>query len=237
MFRLSSIFDNIFNNPTIEVFTTEQFLIVLFGGLVIGLVGALFYCYKNTFSTGFVTTLALMPAVVTIVIITVSDNIGTGIAVAGAFSLVKFRSIPGTAREIGAIFTAMGAGLLNGVGYLGYALLFVIIVGFVRLAYDAVGLGQKKNAETDLNKTLSITVPEDLNFAGEFDIILEKYTREYRLTRAKTINMGTMVKLTYNIILKSPDQDRMKEMLDDIRTRNGNLEVLIYDRTDEESGL
>lgn len=234
---MSSIFDNVFNNPLIEPFTTQQFFIVVLSALAIGLLLSLLYCYKGTFSSGFVTTLALIPAVVTIVIITVNDNIGTGIAVAGAFSLVKFRSIPGTAREIGAIFLAMGAGLLNGVGYVGYAFVFVIIIGIARILYDFIDLGGRSGSETDLRKVLNITVPEDLDFSGAFDEILGKYTREYRLTRARTINMGTMVKLTYTIILRTGEEGKVKEMIDNIRCRNGNLEVSVADRTDDDSGL
>jgi hypothetical protein len=143
---------------------------------------------------------------------TVNDNIGTGIAVAGAFSLVRFRSIPGTAKEIGAIFLAMGAGLLNGVGYVGYAMLFTLILGMAYVIYNRIDLGKRRLPEE--HKILNITIPEDLDFYKEFDDLLSKYTSEYKLTKVKTTNMGSMFRLTYDIVPVEP------EKMKDISTRS-----------------
>lgn len=167
-------------------------------------------------------TLALLPAVVCVVIMMVNGNIGTGIAVAGAFSLVRFRSIPGNAKEISTIFIAMGAGLIAGVGYLGYAVLFTIIVCAAMIILNVTKFGQmKENNEL----VLRITIPESLNYIHTFDDIMEKYTAKSELVSVKSTNMGSMFKLQYNIILV--DTDKEKEFIDALRTRNGNLEIAI----------
>ena len=153
----------------------------------------------------------------------VNGNVGTGVAVAGAFSLVRFRSVPGTAKEICALFLAMGAGLISGMGYLGFAVLFTIIMCGMFLLYDRLefGAGEKKN----LYKTLNVTIPEDLDYTGVFDDIFTEYTIEHNLSRVKTTNMGSMFRLTYDITLK--DAAGEKEMIDKIRCRNGNLEITV----------
>ena len=164
-------------------------------------------------------TLALLPAVVCVVIMMVNGNVGTGVAVAGAFGLVRFRSAPGSAREIGAIFIAMGAGLIAGMGYLGYAALFSLILGGVTMLYTAAHLG-----EGNRNKTLHITIPENLDYEGLFDDLFEKYTLSHELVRVKTTNMGTLYELCYEVCLK--DTGISKAFLDEIRCRNGNLTVI-----------
>ncbi|WP_400240112.1 DUF4956 domain-containing protein [Methanomethylophilus alvi] len=230
---MNAIFDNIFNSPYINEFTATQFLLLVICGLLVGLLITAFYTYRNECSQGFIITLALVPAIVSIVILTVSDNIGTGIAVAGAFSLVRFRSIPGTAKEIGAIFMAMGAGLLNGVGYVGYAVLFTLIMGTAYVVYNRLDLGRTKDRRE--HQVLSISIPEDLDFSKEFDDILEEYTSSFRLTRVKTTNMGSMFRLTYDIVPRDPV--KQKDMIDKIRCRNGNLEVSVSDIRDDMATL
>jgi uncharacterized membrane protein YhiD involved in acid resistance len=165
----------------------------------------------------------MLPAVVCIVIMMVNGNVGTGVAVAGAFSLVRFRSVPGTAREIGMLFVAMGAGLICGMGYLGYAFLFAAVMCLVVLIYNRLDLGAKKNA--DAYKTLNITIPEDLNYTDVFRDVLECYTKSWELARVKTTNLGSMYKLTYHITLRNPSKE--KEMIDQLRCRNGNLEISV----------
>lgn len=153
----------------------------------------------------------------------VNGNIGAGVAVAGAFSLVRFRSVPGTAKEICTLFLAMGAGLIAGMGYLGFAVLFTLIMCIMFLLYSHLNFGSKKNSETF--KTLAIVIPEDLDYSGIFDDIFEEYTVSHDLIRVKSTNMGSMFKLKYNIVLK--DSTREKEMIDKIRCRNGNLEISV----------
>ena len=167
-------------------------------------------------------TLAILPAVVCIVIMMVNGNVGTGVAVAGAFSLVRFRSVPGSAKEIGAIFIAMGAGLVSGMGYLGYAVLYTVILSLVMALYVQIRAWEK-NAGSE--KTMVITIPEDLDYTEVFDDLLEAYTSRYELTEVKTTNMGSLFKLTYQLSLK--DTSKEKEMIDHLRCRNGNLEIMV----------
>ena len=165
----------------------------------------------------------MLPAVVCVVIMMVNGNIGAGVAVAGVFGLVRFRSVPGTAREIGIIFLAMGAGLIAGMGYLAYALLFTVIMCVVLLVYNHLDFGTKKNAA--LYKTMRITIPEDLDYTNVFEEIFPAYAREWELTQVKTTNMGSMFRLTYNLTLR--DAALEKELIDKLRIRNGNLEITV----------
>lgn len=218
---LDTIFKGLFDSDMTVTIAPADFLLCLGLSLVLGLFLALAYMYRTRYTKSFVVTLALLPGVVCVVIMLVNGNVGTGVAVAGAFSLVRFRSVPGTAKEICALFLAMGAGLIAGMGYLGYGVLFTFVMCIVFLVYTRLDLGAKKNADT--YKTLTVTIPEDLNYSQVFDDIFDTYTEKYELVRVKTTNMGSLFRLTYNITLK--DSAREKEMLDHIRCRNGNLEI------------
>jgi len=214
--------DSILTTTEATISMTD-FLIPIGASLLIGLVLALIHMFRNTYSKSFVATLAILPAIVCVVIMAVNGNIGAGVAVAGAFSLVRFRSAPGTAREIGALFLAMTTGLLTGMGYILYAAIFAGIVGLMILIYQAIGFGDNRSEISRRN--LRITIPEDLDYTGVFDEVFEKYTKENRLISAKTSNMGSMFKLSYDITLKDPKLE--KEFIDKLRCRNGNLEISI----------
>ena len=218
-----TMFRGIFDTDMTTVISVSDFLLVLSCALVIGVILAGAYVCGAKYTRSFAATLALLPAVVCVVIMMVNGNVGTGVAVAGAFSLVRFRSVPGSAREIGAIFLAMCSGLVAGMGYLAYALLSALILGGIMLAYNRMGFGARKNAAR--YKTLHITIPEDLDYSGVFDKILREYTSEYEVVQVKTTNMGSLFKLTYNLTLK--DLEREKELIDALRCRNGNLEIAI----------
>lgn len=220
---LENIFRGLFDSALTTVINVSDFLLCMGASLVIGIVMALAYMYRTRYTKSFVVTLALLPAVVCVVIMMVNGNVGTGVAVAGAFSLVRFRSVPGTAKEIGTLFLAMGAGLIAGMGYLGYAALFTLIMCAMFMLYNRLDFGAKKNADT--YKTIQITIPEDLDYSGVFDDIFGDYTTSYELSHVKTTNMGSMFKLTYNISLR--DVSKEKEMVDKLRCRNGNLEINI----------
>lgn len=220
---METIFKGIFDTELTQVISVPHFLLCIGVSLIIGLLIALSYMYKTRYTKSFVITLASLPAVVCVVIMMVNGNIGAGVAVAGAFSLVRFRSVPGTAKEIGTIFLAMGAGLIAGMGYLGFAALFTLILCAVFVLYARLDLGQKKNAA--MYKTLSITIPEDLNYSEIFDDIFSEYTHSSELVNVKTTNMGSLFRLTYDIVLK--DITKEKEMIDHLRCRNGNLEISI----------
>lgn len=189
--------------------------------LAAGLIIAFIYMFKNQYSKSFVVTLALLPAMVQIVIMMVNGNIGAGIAVMGAFSLVRFRSVPGSAREISSIFFAMAIGLATGMGYLFYALMFLVIIGIVSMILSKTGFGGGK--END--RQLKITVAEDMDYDVIFEDTLSLYTTDHELLRVKTTNMGSLFELQYRINLKNTDST--KEFLDEIRCRNGNLNVAL----------
>lgn len=218
---MEALFRGIFDSDLTSVISVTDFMICIVASLVIGLIVAASYMYRTRYTKSFVVTLAMLPAVVCVVIMMVNGNVGTGVAVAGAFSLVRFRSVPGTAKEIGMLFLAMGAGLISGMGYIGYSLLFTVIMCAVFVVYSYLDFGAKKN--TALYKTLNITIPEDLDYSDVFGDILETYTQKHELTNVKTTNMGSLFKLTYDIILK--DVAKEKEMIDKLRCRNGNLEI------------
>jgi hypothetical protein len=220
---LDSLFKGVFDTETSATIAVTDFLLCVGVALLVGLFLALVYTYKSRYTMSFVVTLAILPAVVCVVIMMVNGNVGAGVAVAGAFSLVRFRSVPGTAKEIGTIFLAMGAGLISGMGYLGFAVLFALVLGLCMLAYNLLGLGVRR--KPSLNKTLRITIPEDLNYSEVFDDLFEQYTTRCEMISVKTTNMGSLFKLVYNITLK--DSKKEKEFIDALRCRNGNLEIAI----------
>lgn len=219
----NTIFRGVFDSEFTSVIRISDFLLCLAVSLLIGLLIAGIYTYKNRYTKSFLVTLATLPAIVCVVIMMVNGNIGTGVAVAGAFSLVRFRSAPGTAKEISALFLAMCTGLISGMGYLGYAVLFALILGGITLLYNRFDFGAKKNGKK--YKVLHITIPEDLDYTDVFDEILEKYSSSYELMQVKTTNMGSLFKLTYHLELNSTESE--KELIDKLRCRNGNLEISI----------
>lgn len=192
-------------------------------GLGLGVVLALCYTIKSKFTKSFAITLALLPAVVSIVIVLVNGNLGAGVAVAGAFSLVRFRSSPGTAKEIVAIFIAMCVGLTVGMGYLMYASIFTVVMAAIIVVLNIVKIWNRKSTAKD--KSLLITIPEDLNYNEVFDDLFKEYTESWETVSVKTTNMGSMFKLKYHIVLK--DVAREKQFIDELRTRNGNLEIML----------
>lgn len=216
---LDSLFTSVLPGTVAEgTFPTGSFLLCMLFSLGLGLVIALLYMFRNTYSKSFVVTLALLPISVQMVILLVNGNLGAGVAVMGAFSLVRFRSAPGSAREICVIFFAMAVGLATGMGYLGAAVVFVVVVGAASLLYAAVGLGEQKQA-----KTLKITIPEDLDYTDLFADLLAQYTQKWELIEVRTSNMGSLYRLEYRIVLR--DKGKEKEFIDAVRCRNGNLEV------------
>lgn len=225
---LNILFQGVFDNNATTAIALTNFLLCLGVSILIGIFLALVYKYKTRSTQSFLATLALLPAIVCVIIMMVNGNVGAGVAVAGAFSLVRFRSVPGTAREIGAIFLAMGAGLITGMGYLGYAILFSLILGILMMLLNLSGFGRNRGAS--LKKSLNITIPEDLNYGDVFQELMEKYTSHYEMISVKTTNMGSLFKLHYHVTLKDTSQE--KEFLDALRCRNGNLEIRLSRQED-----
>ena len=220
---IDNLFRSLFDTDMTVVITPAEFITCLGVSLGIGLILAALYQYHTRYTRSFVVTLALLPAVVCVVIMMVNGNVGTGVAVAGTFSLVRFRSAPGTAREICAIFLAMAAGLIAGMGYLGYAVLCTLVLGGAELLFRM--LSAKADGGASLYKTLHITIPEDLDYSDVFDEPMREFTREYELTSVKTTNMGSLFRLTYNITLR--DSRTEKSLIDRLRCRNGILEITV----------
>ena len=219
----TTFFEGIFDSHYSTVITVEKFLLCLGVSLGLGLVLALAYAFKARYTKSFLVTMATLPAIVCVVIMMVNGNVGAGVAVAGAFSLVRFRSAPGSAKEIAAVFLSMGAGLICGMGYLGYASLFTVIMALILVVYNI--LDNKRIGEGTLRKTVKITIPEDLDYTGAFDDLFDKYTTSHELVRVKTTNMGSMFRLTYNLTLRNAKDE--KAFIDEIRCRNGNLEIMV----------
>jgi len=228
---MSSIFDSIFSS--VDTMGPQEFIICVVAALLTGLLISGIYIFHNRHSASFALTLAVLPAIVCVVIMVVSGDIGAGIAVAGAFSLVRFRSAAGTAKEIVVIFLAMATGLLIGMGFIAYAVLFAVIIGMVIFALGVLNFGGSAVGPAD--KTLRVTVPEDLDYGSQIDSLIAEYASAYELVRVKTTNMGSMFRLTYKVTLKDPSQQ--KELIDKIRVRNGNLEVAIFREETNNYGL
>lgn len=219
-----------FNSLTAGGLTAQSFLICTAASLVLGLLVAVCFSIRSRFSKGFALTLAILPAIVQVVIMMVSGSIGAGVAVAGTFSLVRFRSEPGTARQIAGLFLAMAIGIVCGMGYVMLAAIFFLLVTAFYLILTFIGLGE----HADNRRDLRITIPEDLDYSGIFDDLFARYTTSHSLDRVKTTNMGTLYELRYTVTLKK--EEELKAFLDEIRTRNGNL-TIICGRVGTESNM
>lgn len=218
---MSSIFSSILSGS----FSLGQYLLCVLAAAVCGAAAALAMSRESTASRSFLVSLVVLPIIVSTVILMVNGSVGTGIAVAGAFSLVRFRSAAGRARDISAIFLVMTAGLACAAGYLAIALLFTLIVSGLLLLLSRLPM----RCERFL--ALHITVPESLHFADAFDDLFAQYTRSHRLVKAKTSNMGSLYKLDYQIEMKEPAA--AQEFLDALRCRNGNLEIALLNGASE----
>lgn len=200
--------------------TLESFLLCTAVSLALGLGTALLARFRSRTTQSFALTLAVLPAIVQVVIMLVNGNLGAGVAVAGTFSLVRFRSAQGSAQEIGAIFLAMALGLATGMGYLFLALLFFFLIALFMLALRSLNFSGADGQERDLR----ITIPEELDYDGLFDDIFARYTNAFTLESVKTSGMGTLYELRYRIRLK--DAQVPKAFLDELRCRNGNLSIV-----------
>ena len=202
------------------ILTIQDVLLCTAVSLVLGLLVAVLYGYQGACSKNFMMTIVLLPMLVQMVIMLVNGNLGTSVAVLGAFSLVRFRSVPGSSKEIAVIFYAMAAGLATGTGFLGFAVVMTIVVGSVFFLLEKSRFGEWKQEQKDLR----IMIAEHLDYTGIFEDIFKKYTSKCSLQRVKTTNLGSMYELDYHITLK--DAGKEKEMLDEIRCRNGNLTII-----------
>ena len=199
--------------------TTVEFLLCSVASIVLGLAVACVYMFRHAYSKNFVVTLALLPLIVQMVITLVNGNLGAGIAVMGVFNLVRFRSIPGSAKDIGTVFLAMAIGLATGMGYLLLGFIFTVIVAIANFVYVVSPFGTPREPA----KLLKVTIPEDLEYDGVFDEVLKRYAATYELTEVTTTNMGSLFQLSYLMRLREPHLE--KSMIDELRCLNGNLKI------------
>ncbi len=224
------MFTSLLNNVEGSL-TIQNALLCALVSLALGFVIAFLYGMQGACSRNFMITLVLLPVLVQMVIMLVNGNLGTSVAVLGAFSLVRFRSVPGSSKEMAVIFFAMAIGLATGTGFLGFAAVMTLVIGSVFLALEKSCFGEWKQEQKDLR----ITIAEHLDYTEIFDDIFRKYTSKCCLERVKTTNLGSMYELDYHITLKDHGQE--KEMLDAIRCRNGNLTVVCGRRSALQEGL
>ena len=213
------MFTSILNNAQGALSISEAGICMM-TALILGLLIGLTYMACGPYTKNFVVTLTTLPVLIQIVILMVNGNLGTGVAVLGAFSLIRFRSVPGTSREITNIFFAMAVGLAAGTGYLSFAVFAALTLCLIQLMLYKMPFANEDRED----KNLKILIPEDLNYEGIFDDVFEKYARRVQLNQVKTTNLGSMFELHYQVRLK--DKNREKEMLDEIRCRNGNLTIV-----------
>jgi uncharacterized membrane protein YhiD involved in acid resistance len=197
--------------------TSTNYFLCLLTSFLCGCVIAVAASVKRRTTMSFLASLVLLPMIVCTVILMVNGNIGTGVAVMGAFSLVRFRSVPGKARDIAVIFMAMTSGLACAAGQLGVAAVFTVVVCGVLVLLSLAPI--KRELE------MRITVPETLQVTDAFRDIFEEYTKSCRLVHTKTTNMGSLYKLEYRLEMK--DNGKIQEFIDKLRTRNGNLEISV----------
>ena len=226
---LEQLFKGLFDTELTAVISVADFLLCLGFSLLLGLLLALAYMYRTRYTKSFVVTLALLPAVVCVVIMMVNGSIGTGLAVAGTFALVRFRSVPGTAREIAAIFTAVAIGLAMGMGMLGVAVVFFLLAAAAVLALTKLHFG----AMPENAKVLRITVPEDVDYESALPDVFRAHHVTATLEKVRTESMGTLFELTYQVNL--PSAVPSKALLDDLRERNGSLPILFTNLGDKDS--
>ena len=218
------MFNTIFTAVSDGSISIAQSAIAIGAAFIIGFIIAavyMFMCKKEGYQKNFIIGLAMLPAVVAVVILLVGSNVARAFSMAGAFALVRFRSAPGSAKDISIVFFTMAAGLACGLGYVTFAAVFTVVMLLVLIGATLMGFGDRR---TD-RKQLKITIPENLNYSSVFDDIFDKYTSEYRLERVKTANMGTMFELTYDVRLN--DNDKEKQFIDELRVRNGNLNIMM----------
>ena len=213
--------------------TAAGFFACTLASLILGAFIAGMSMIRSRYSKSFLITLATLPAIVQVVIMLVNGNVGTGVAVMGAFSLVRFRSVPGSAKEITNLFLAMAVGLATGMGYIGIAAVLTVLLCGLQLLYTLLRFGENRREE----KLLKITIPENLDYTGVFDDLFTAYTTGAQLLRVKTTNLGSLFQLHYRLILRDPAKE--KAFLDELRCRNGNLDILLAraDAMDEDTGM
>ena len=218
-----------FNSVLGAVMEPKSFIICILCAMVLGVLSALLFTHFTRHSASLAISLAVLPSIVTLVIMMVNGNIGAGLAVAGSFALVRFRSLPGTAKEVSGVFLCVSIGLACGMGYVGVAAVFFVMMAVFIVILEKSGFGHGRLA----SRVLKITVPEDLDYEELFDDILDEYSIRWDLVRVRTTNMGTLYELSYEVLMKKNRKTR--EFIDALRCRNGNLSISLSHAVDKDS--
>ena len=212
---MSNIFGSIFSNSL----TLGTFLISIIASLVLGLIITLGFMYRNTYTKSFITALVLIPAIEAVVIMMVNDNLGVGLSVAGSFALIRFRSVKGSAKELATVFMAMTIGIMCGSGFIALAAVFTLVITLAMFILTLLNYGGQSINE----RYLKITIPESLDYEDILDEVLDKYTTRYELESVKTLSLGSLFRVDYSISMKNKND--IKKMIDELRVKNGNLEI------------
>ncbi len=213
------MFDTIYTSAI----TAGQFFTMAAAALVSGLIYSWLMSFRIRSTKRFFLVTTLLPLVVAAVISFVSGSIGAGVAIGGAFGLIRFRSAPGSADEIAAVLIAMGSGIAFGMGYVAYGV--IILLGLAALYFVIAALPIFEHRGLSAEKLLKVTIPEALEYNGAFDEIFDRYLRSVESVGVKTTGMGSMFRLSYRITMKNPGEE--KALIDALRTKNGNLEISI----------
>ena len=222
------MFESIFES-TSATLSVGDALICMVVALILGFVVAFTHTLTKKYSKNFITVLVLLPLLVEVVIMMVNGNLGTSVAILGAFGLIRFRSMPGTSRELLSVFFAMAIGLALGMGHILFAVVFTIIISASILILSKTSFGEKRKIQN-----LKILIPEDLDYSTVFNDIFEKYTTEYEITKVKTTNLGSMYEISYDVVVKDAIE---KEFIDALRCRNGNLNIVLNHKQNETGEL
>ena len=218
----STILQTIISSTTGESFTLTNTLTIIISAIILGLIISIAYIQTNKkrgYSSNFPITLIMLPVIIAIIILLVGNNIATAFSLAGAFSIIRFRSAPGDPKDIAYVFFTLAVGLTCGMGYIGYAIIFTIILCSLMIILDITKFGMSKSKTMQLK----ITVPEDLNYEDAFHEILTNYTNSFHIENIRTRDFGALFELTYKINLK--EDGNQKKFIDDLRCRNGNLNI------------
>ena len=213
---MTNIFGSIFSGS----FTLGQFLLAVGASMIMGLIISISFMYRNTYTKSFISALVLIPAVETVVIMLVNDNIGAGLSVAGSFALIRFRSVKGNAKELAAVFIAMTIGIICGTGYVALSGVFTLLMAASMFVLTLTGFGKQPDNE----RYLKVTIPESLNYDEVFTDVLNSFTKNWELETVKTMDLGSLYRVEYRIAAK--DSADIKKLIDELRIRNGNLEIM-----------
>ena len=223
------MFDSIYSSSV----TTSEFFTMAAVAIVSGLIYAFLMSFKVRSTKRFFIVVSLIPFIVAAVITFVNGNIGAGVAIGGAFSLIRFRSAQGTSDEIASILIAMGAGIAFGMGYIGYGVLILIFLSVIFFLFSMIPIFEHKKMAPE--KLLRITIPESIEYHDIFDDTFAHYLKSYESVGVKTTGMGSMFRLSFKIVMKDPAEE--KALIDELRTKNGNLEIAITPYADFQNQL